>query len=179
MPLKGGRPALVAVEVQTGARDLRGRSTFGYEVGHIERVAPTSVENTADRVGKLISAVADQRPCSIIDVGSPQGMALYQTVRSLYVPTGLHRPHAYPGTGQRTQLFAGFLQAYSEGRLRFAPRLGFRPDMDRALVFYMGGGTKSDGVELSSEDEALVIALGLAMAWPRHGGDATKYESTI
>jgi len=180
MPLKGGRPALVAVEVRTGERDARGRSTFTYEIGHIERIQPTSVEGTAERLVALVRAVADQRPCMIIDTGSPQGLALYQTVRGQDLDAALHRPHAYPGTGQRTALFSGFLQGYSAGRIRFAPGLAHRAELDRALVFYTGSAKKSSGtqadVELSSEDEALVVALGLAMTWPRHGADSSTND---
>lgn len=172
MPLKGGRPALVAVEVRVGPRDKQGRPTFAYEVGHVERITPASVEGTAQRLGALIDAVADTSPCMMIDTGSPQGLALYQSVRQQRRAPGLHRPHSYPGTGQRTGLFSGFLQSYAAGLVRFAPGLPHRAELDRSLVFYMGGGTKTDGVELSSEDEALVVALGLAMTWPRHGAPA-------
>jgi hypothetical protein len=176
MPLKGGRPSLVAVEVREGPRDSHGRTTFLYEVGHIERITPASVEGTAERLGALVGAVADVSPCMMIDTGSPQGLALYQAVRAQHRSPGVHRPHSYPGTGQRTALFSGFLQSYAAGHIRFAPSLAFRADLDRSLVFYMGtkkGGTASD-VELSSEDEGLVVALGLAMTWPRHGAEAAK-----
>jgi hypothetical protein len=177
MPLKGGRPALIAVEVTKAGRDSRGREAFDFLVGHIERVMPTSVEKTSERLLAIIRAVEDVRPCMIIDAGSPQGLALYQNVRGSGIPPALHKPHAYPGTGQRTGLFASFLQSYSEGRIRFEPGLKHRGELDRSLVFYMGGGTKTDGVELSSEDEALVIALGLAMSWPRHGGASGQHEA--
>ncbi len=175
MPLKGGRPALVAVEVAVGPRDPKGRPTFAFTVGHIERVSPTSVELTSERLRRLIEAVGDVRPCMMIDAGSPQGLALYQNVKAAPLDPTLHKPHAYPGTGMRTGLFASFLQSYSAGLIRFRPGLPHRAELDRSLVFYMGGGTKTDGVELSSEDEALVVALGLAITWPRHGPEASTF----
>jgi hypothetical protein len=54
----------------------------------------------------------------------------------------------------------------------FLPGLKFRADLDKALVFYMGGGVSKHGVDLESEDDALVIALGLALTWPKHGASA-------
>lgn len=167
MPVKGGRTAIVGVEVRE-ARGAGGRLEHSYVVGHVERVQPFTVEAARDRVAALMTAFADVRPCAMIDVGTPQGMALRQALRGAY-PAELHRPHQYPGTGERVALFASFLQAYSTDRVRFAPGLKHRADLDRSLVFYMGGGVKKDGAELSSEDEALVVALGLALFWARHG----------
>lgn len=172
MPAKGGRTAVVGVEVRE-RRGSDGLLDHEFVVGYVERVGSYTVDGARERVAALMNAAKDVRPCAIVDVGSPQGLALQQSLRGAYDPE-LHRPHAYPGAGMRTALFASFLRAYSEGRVRFVHGLAHRADLDRALVFYMGGGTSKDGVDLSSEDEALVVALGLAMFWPKHGPAAAK-----
>jgi hypothetical protein len=174
MPLKGGRPALVACEVFEQRDPETKRLVNVFDIGAVERVTPYSVEATRKRLLDMVTAVKDLAPCVFVDVGSPQGLALHQSTRVGW-PRELHRPHAYPGTGQRPQLFSSFLQAYSAGRVRFEPGLDNRQALDRALVFYMGGGVEKSGVELSSEDEALVIALGLALTWPKHGPAASPF----
>ena len=173
MPLKGGRPAIVATEIFE-SRDPNGRLLHHYDVGAIERITPYSVEATKERIIKMVSAVKEYAPCVMIDIGSPQGLALHQSMRTGY-DRSLHRPHLYQGTGMRGELFSTFLQAYSAGRVSFQPDLPGRQALDRALVFYMGGGVEKSGVELSSEDEALVVAIGLAMIWPKHGPAASPF----
>jgi hypothetical protein len=171
MASKGGRTALVGAEVRQ-RRATSGRLEYDFTVGLVERVHPATVEAARARVAAVMESLADVRPCCIVDVGTAQGLALRQALRGAY-KDGLHRPHAYPGHGERVELFAAFLQAYSTERVRFEPGLSHRADLDRALVFYMGGGVGKDGVELASEDEALVVALGLAMFWPGHGQQAS------
>lgn len=168
MPLKGGRPALVACEVFESRDPETKRLINVFDVGAVERITPYSVEATQEKLMSMVSGIRELEPCVLVDVGSPQGLALHQATRTGW-PRGLHRPHAYPGVGQRPALFSTFLLAYSAGRVRFEPNLDNRQALDRALVFYMGGGVEKTGVELSSEDEALVIALGLALTWPKHG----------
>lgn len=175
MPLKGGRPAIAAVEVLERRDSTTGRMLASYNVGDVERIVPYSVEATRSRVLEMIEPVKEHKPCVFVDVGSPQGLALYKITRTDY-PRGLHKPHAFPGVGMRPDLFSTFLQAYSGGRVSFEPGLDHRQALDRALVFYMGGGVEKTGVELSSEDEALVVALGLSMMWPKHGPDARSFE---
>lgn len=171
MPLKGGRPALVAAEVREG-RDPQGRAAFEFHVGHVGRVTPYGVEDARAALAELMTRLEPVRPCAIIDVGTPQGLALHQSCRGAWSPS-MHRAHAFPGTGPRGPLFASFLQAYSAGRVTFAPDLKHRSDLDRALVFFgTGKGVAAHGVELTSEEEALVLALGLALTWPRHGPPA-------
>jgi hypothetical protein len=166
MPIKGGRPAVVAVEIFEG-RGPDGRTTHRYRVGLVERITPYGIEVARDAVRDFMVGAAQYKPCVIVDTGSPAGLALHQALKTA-LPSSLHRPHSYPGVGARPLLFADFLKAYSEGRVEFVPNLRFRADLDKALVFYQGGGVSKHGVEL----EALVIALGLAMAWPRHGPKA-------
>jgi len=173
MPSKGGRTAVVGVEVRD-ARDPSGRLVHQFTVGAIERVTPFTVEAARDRVVSMMTSVADTRPCAIVDVGTPQGMALRQALVGAY-SRDLHKPHAYLGGTARNFLFSAFLQAYADGRVRFEPGLQYRADLDRALVFYLGGGVRKDGFDLESEDEALVVALGLAMFWPRHGAQARQF----
>lgn len=170
MPEHGGRTAVVGVEVQE-SRAHDGYLVHDFVVGSVDRVTPFTVEAARDRVCALATAVADLRPCALVDTGSPQGLALRRALRDAY-PRDLHRPHAYPGTGSRVPLFSAFLEAYSAGRVHFRPGLAHRAALDRALVFYLGRGVGREGVALESEDEALVVALGLAMFWPRHGGTA-------
>jgi hypothetical protein len=174
MPLKGGRPAIVATEIKE-TRDPRGRLLHHFDVGAIERITPYSVEATKARILQMVGNVREHLPCVMIDIGSPQGLALHQSMRAGYDPS-LHRPHLYQGTGiLRPELFSTFLQGYAAGRISFQPDLPGRSALDRALVFYMGGGVEKSGVELSSEDEALVVALGLAMIWPKHGPKAAPF----
>lgn len=175
MAAKGGRSTVVGVEVRE-ARDAQRRLIHHFEVGVIERVQPGTVEACASVVERLMTAAAGVRPCTIIDVGTPQGMALHQTLRGRW-SRDLHRAHAYPGTGIRGPLFTSFLQAYSAGRVTFAAGLAHRKDMDKALVFYAGGGVSRHGVDLTSEEEAMVIALGLALTWPKHGPPARAFTS--
>lgn len=175
MPLKGGRPAIVATEIFE-SRDETGRLLHHFDVGAVERVTPYSVEATKERVLAMTHALREHFPCVMIDVGSPQGLALHQSMRTGY-DKSLHRPHLYQGTGMRGELFSTFLQGYSAGRVSFQPDLPGRSALDRALVFYMGGGVSKSGVELSSEEEALVVSLGLAMIWPKHGPDARPFAA--
>lgn len=170
MAPKGGKTAIVGVEVRE-RRGPDGRLVHDFEVGALEWISPGTIEAASSRVLELLTLAKDVRPCAIIDVGSPQGLALHQHLRNRQ-PEGLHRPHAYPGTGSRAPLFGAFLQAYADGRVHFAAGLPNRADLDRALVFYTGGGVSKHGVELKSEEEALVIALGLSITWPRHGAGA-------
>ncbi len=175
MPLKGGRPAIIATEIRESRDPGTSRLLHHYDVGAVERITPYSVEAAKARITAMTSAVAEHFPCVMIDVGSPQGLALHQSMRTGWDKT-LHRPHAYQGVGvMRPELFSTFLQAYSAGRVSFQPDLEGRSALDRALVFYMGGGVEKSGVELSSEDEALVVAMGLAMIWPKHGPIAAPF----
>jgi hypothetical protein len=177
MPLKGGRPSIVVAEVRERRDPETAKMLHHFNVGAVERVTPYSVEATAEEVLRIVRVTKEHMPCVLIDVGSPQGLALYQKMRTGY-PRELHRPHAYPGTGMRADLFSTFLQGYSAGRVSFEPGLDHRAALDRALVFYMGGGVEKTGVELSSEDESLVVALGLAMTWPKHGPAADKFTES-
>jgi hypothetical protein len=172
MPLKGGRPAIIGVEVLRSRDPYTKKVLNHFDVGVIERVTPHSVEATKERLLRMVDSVKECFPCVFIDIGSPQGLALHQSTRTGY-DKKLHRPHAYPGIGIRGPLFSQFLEAYAAERVSFQPDLPGRAALDRALVFFMGGGVAKSGVELSSEDEALVIALGLAMTWPGHGPSAT------
>jgi len=167
MAAKGGRTAVVAVEVREGREPGTGRLVHRHHVGHLERAEPFTVDEARDRLLRLTLATADVQPCTFIDVGTPQGEALARALRGRYPPE-LHRAHAYPGTGARSPLFAAVLDGLSKGTLTFEPGLPHRAELDRALVFY-GGGKKRQTVELESEDEALVIALGLATTFSTHG----------
>ena len=177
MPEKGGRPCVIGVEVRRG-RDRKGRRAWHFVVGQVDRVQPGTVERTAERVREMIEPVLDLRPCVMVDVGTPQGLALRQHMRNSREdpwPRQLHRPHAYP-RDSKEQLFAGFLEAYAAGRVEFLPDLPHRADLDRSLVFYLGAGQAKDGFELESEDEAMVRALGLALVWPSHGPEANTHS---
>lgn len=178
MPLKGGRPSVIAVEVRARRDQQTNKMLHYYHVGAVERVTPYSVEATSERILKMVGAVREHLPCVLIDVGSPQGLALYQKMRVGY-PRELHRPHAYPGHGLlRPELYSNFLLPYAAERVSFEPGLDARSALDRALVFYMAGGVDKSGIELSSEDESLVMALGLAMTWPNHGPRADPWEES-
>lgn len=176
MPRKGGRTAIIGVEVRERP-GARGRTEHTFTVGSVDRVSPPTVGAAMDRIVELTGALADRKPCVIVDAGTAQGIALSKELRALDWGA-LHRPHMYPGGGpDREQLFAEFLRAYSSGRIRFRPGLPHRAELDKALVFHTTTGTrtlKTEGVELSSEDEALVLALGLALTWPKHGEEARR-----
>lgn len=172
MPLKGGRPAVVVSELKEETIS-DGRRVIHTDIGHVARISPFSVEATSACVVALAKKLIDRLPCVIVDTGSAQGLALYLDLRKA-LPDELHKPHSFPGTGKRDLLFTTFLQTYADDRLTFAPDLDFRVDLDRSLVFFGGKGAAKDGYELSSEDEALVIATGLAMQYAKHGANARK-----
>lgn len=170
MPLKGGRPAVVVAELKEETLP-DGRIIIHTDIGYIDRVTPFSVEAVAGATLGLVQSMIEHRPCVVTDTGSAQGLALYQQLKRI-LPDEVHRPHSFPGTGKRDMLFSSFLQQYSDDRILWKPGLEYRADIDRALVFFGGVGKSTDGVELSSEDNALVMAVGLAMQYPRHGGIA-------
>lgn len=167
MARKGGRTAIVAVEVKE-----RPDRSHEFVVGHLQRVHPPTIEAAAGAIASLASAAMTEKPCVIVDVSTAQGIALRMALRDL-LPDGIHKAHAYRGAdAARAELFASFLRAYSTERVKLLPDLRGRKELINALVFYTGGAKVKDQVELPSEDEALVVALGLGMAWPRHGGKA-------
>lgn len=168
MPEKGGRPAIVGCEVIEIPGKPR-KDRWQYVVGYVERVRRPTIEGARDRIALLTVATLEDRPCIFVDVGTPQGVALRATVRREDWPKKLHLPHAYPRTRGETGLFAHFLEAYADGRVHFLPGLASRAELDKALVLYRGSGTNKTTDELESEDEALVLALCLSLAWPTHG----------
>lgn len=170
MPDQGGRPAVVGVEVRR-IGDPKARRQWHFTVGHVERVAPKTVERARERVEEMVERLKEHRPCVFVDVGNPQGFALRRLWRKRW-PKEAHFPHAYERTRADTALFSAFLEAYADGRIDFVPGLPHREELDRALVLFKGGGTSKAGYELDSEDEALVTALCLALTWPSHGGPA-------
>lgn len=174
MPEKGGRPTIAAVEVRR-APDKDGRRRWHFIVGYVERVRQQNIQGARDRVMTLMAAAQGDRPCVIVDVGTPQGYALRRSMRDVWPDAPeFHRPHAYERTRYDTSMFAAFLEAYADGRITFVEGLDWRGDIDRALVLYKTGAklsAKDAGDELSSEDEGLVHALSLAMMFPTHGNE--------
>lgn len=174
MPEKGGRTAIIGVEVAEG-REPGGRLAHQFTVGLIDRVQPFTIDAARQRVIELMDGTAQHRPCAILEVKTPQGLALHQSLRGKY-SAALHKPHAFAVDNYKGVLFSNFLQAYSLGRVLFRPGLKHRSELDKALVFYMGGGVGKHGVDLESEDDALVLALGLSLQWPKHGGPAKPWN---
>lgn len=166
MAVKGGRTAIIGSEVRE-SKDGKGRNRYAFTVGSIDRI-PGTVEGTRDRVLAYMDKLEEHKPCVMVDIGSPQGEALLRAMRDGWSP-GIHRPHAYEGIGDRKPLFSAFLHAYSNSRVSIPKSLQHRAALDKALVFFMGAGHAKDGLELASEDEALVVALGLSLVWPIHG----------
>jgi len=175
MPEKGGRPAIVVAEVQR-ALGKDGRRQWNFTIGLVERVKRQNIEGARDRVLELAEASISMKPCVFVDAGTPQGVALWRSVRKDWTRR-LHRPHAYERTRFETAMFAVFLEAYADGRVKFLGDLDNRKELDRALVLYKGGGVSKVSDDLESEDEALVVATCLALMWPSHGGDASRVES--
>lgn len=171
MPERGGRSALVGVEVLE-ARQADGRLAHKFRVGLAERVAPGTIDAAMARLVSVAVPLSALGACVMVDVTTPQGQALRASVRDSLPPSG-HRPHANPGP--RRDLFASFLAAYSQHRVEFVSGLQAGPDLARALVLFGGTGRRKDGDELKSEDEALVVALCVAMSWPQHGRDADRW----
>lgn len=166
LPDKGGRPSVVGVRVLRDP-DPKALRKWRFEVGHVERVQPKTIEATAEYLRETVGKLKEHRPCFTIDVGNPQGYALRRLLRQEW-PSVVHLPHGYERTRADTALFAAFLEAYADGRVHFRDGLPHREDLDRALILYKAT-TKKDGDELASEDEALVTALCLALTWPVHG----------
>ncbi len=178
MPEKGGRTAIVGTEVRYRQGE-GGRREPLFRIGLVDRVTPGTIQGTRDRVAELLNLLIAHQPCAFVDAGTPQGIALRHALRG-QVPRSLHRPHTYPRTSRDQTLFAQFLRAYADGRVTFAAGLEHRLDLDRALALYGGGETKRTGaVEINSEDEALVLALTLSMAFPTHGAGDTKLEREV
>lgn len=175
MPEEGGRPAIVAAEVLL-RRGADARRRWHYNVGLVERVVSPTIQGADERVRELVLPVRDLRPCVFVDAGTPQGMALRRVLRRDWPDRELHRPHAYERTRFDATLFATFLEAYADGRVRFLDGLDHRRELDRALVLYRAGGVSKAGDELESEDEALVVALGLALSFPTHGDAADSLD---
>ena len=168
MPEKGGRPAIVVAEIRENPAG-KGVRRWHYRVGNVERVEDRNIEKAAEALRSLVAAVVGERPCVFVDTGSPQGVALLRVLRGGDWPAELHHPHQYRRTKADTRLFAQLLEAYAEGTSEFLPDLPHRKDLDRAMVLFRGGGARVAGDELESEDEALVIALCLAVTMPSHG----------
>ena len=169
MPEKGGRSAVVGVEVRRAA-DVNGRRRWHFVVGHVQRVREQTIQGADAAIRELALPFQDLEVCVFVDCGTPQGIALRRSLRTDW-PEKLHRPHAYERTKFDRLLFATFLEAYAEGRITFRDGLPHRRELDRALVLYRAGGVSTAGDELSSEDEALVHALCLAVMFPSHGKD--------
>lgn len=177
MPEEGGRPSVIATEVFK-APDIDGRRRWHFFIGHAERVASQTVEGAHDAVTRLVERVADAKPCVFVDIGTPQGLALRRTFRADWPVKSLHLPHAYERTARETAMFAAFLEAYADGRVRFADGMPFRKDLDKALVLYRGGHVSKAAEEMPSEDESLVVAACLSLMWPSHGPDARAIETS-
>lgn len=173
MPEQGGRPTVVAAEVREDP-STDGRRRWHFVVGHVERVRSQTVQGAAAAVRDSVSRVDRWAPCVFVDCGTPQGVALRQVLRREWPRDRLHPPHAYERTRQDTTTFAKFLEAYADGRVTFLPDLPHRRELDRALILYKGGGVSRSGDELSSEDESMVNALCLAVAWPSHGQSSAR-----
>lgn len=174
MPDKGGRTAIVGVEVREAS--VAGRRVHHFTVGHVDRVEPGTVEASAARVAELVEQLRAHRPCVTVDLGNPQGHALRRMLRKM-LPSELHRPHGYERTKADTHLFAQLLEAYADDRV--AIRDGLQHVGDLSLALAMHGAKKTDrtgAVELSSEDEALVTATCLGLTFPTHGAVAAKWQ---
>jgi hypothetical protein len=170
MPEKGGRSTVSVVEVRR-APDVAGRRRWHFVLGHLEMVPSQSIEGVRDRVLDMVTPVRDLDPCVFVDVGTAQGLALRQSMRKVWPDDEIHRPHAYERTKFDNTMFANFLEVYADGRLTIRPEVGFRREMDRALVLYRATGAGTDDL-LESEDEALVHAVSLSLMFPTHGADA-------
>jgi hypothetical protein len=170
MPEKGGRPCVVGVEVRR-APNQYGRRRWHFVVGHVERVRQQTIQGTVDVIRDLVLPVSDVDPCVFVDAGTAQGFALRRSLRTEW-PDKLHRPHAYQRTRFDNTMFATFLEAYADGRITFRENLPWRKELDRSLILYRAGGVSQAGDELSSEDEAMVHALALAIMFPTHGAAA-------
>ena len=92
MPEKGGRPAIVVSETRR-AIGKDGRRQWHFTIGLVERVKRQNIEGARDRVLELATAVIKEKPCVFVDAGTPQGIALWRSVRKDWTRS-LHRPHA-------------------------------------------------------------------------------------
>lgn len=170
MPEEGGRPSLVVTEVYR-APDVAGRRRWRFVIGHVDRVRDQTVQGAREATTSLIRRVEDENPCVFVDIGTPQGLALRRSFRTDWPEKNVHLPHAYPRLPRETMLFAAFLEAYADRRVSFLTDVGYRKDLDKALVLYRGGKISTAAAEIPSEDESLVVATCLSLMWPSHGPD--------
>lgn len=144
-------------------------------VVHVERQAPI-LEVVRDRIVEIARQAEPDGPCLFVDAAGGMGAGLVKIVSDLQkagrFPASLHRPHAYTQRGQRRQgLVNAIIENYGGGKLRFAAGLPLGPELIKALETYESE-VADDGRVSFAGDEEMVIALGLTLAYPRHGGRA-------
>jgi len=143
-----------------------------HTVVHIERQAPI-LEVVRDRIVEIAGRAEADRPCIFLDAAGGLGAGLAKILADLQragkFPAALHRPHAYTQRGQRRQgLVNAIVEVYGGDRLRFAPSLPLGPELIKALETYESE-VADDGRVSFAGDEGMVLALGLSLAYARHG----------
>lgn len=181
-----GQTAVVAVEHRQVAPEEPGkRITWEHLVRHIEQL-PAQVEVAAERLIEMVNDVQEQSPTVLVDIGAGPGRALYDILRE-HRSAGKYRlrseggmpvwhPIAYAEQGARRQeLLTAILVPYGTDRLRFdVPDEVALGKLTRALALQKAT-VQDDGVTTTSSDEALVVALGLAMRFARYTGALPAY----
>ncbi len=140
-----------------------------HEVGHSERLE-SAVEVVRARIVDLARSEWPSDLCFFTDCTTAGGFALYKLLRVIDGwPEQLHRPHGYFGRGRdRQALLTAILQAMGADELAFDPPGGDARKSE--LVKALENRDVGDDGRLAArtEDEAMLVALGLTLIAPRH-----------
>jgi hypothetical protein len=168
--------SIIFVEHRQVASALpNGRETMDHMVVHVERQAPV-LEVLRDRILVLARRARPDRPCFFIDAAGGIGTGLVKILTDMrkdnVFPQDIHKPEAYTRRGVARQgLVNAIVEQYGSGRLKFATGLPLQAQLIRALETYESQ-VADDGKVSFSGDEEMVIALGLALGYYRHGAPA-------
>lgn len=166
------RAAIVPVEiVELAPPEPTGPwGRFAYTVGEPEQ-PESHLEVLRDRLLQIATDEWPSDPCVFVDASVGPGAALVKVLHDHRDwPEGLHRPHAYLQRGQARQgLLTTILQASGNKQLEFERTAGTAGNpLVKALESYHAEVSDDGRVSARGENEALVVALGLAIAYPRH-----------
>ena len=170
-----GQASLIFTEHLEVAPEVMGGNVGArHVVVHVERQSPV-LEVVRDRIVEIAYAARERgdSPCFFIDAGSGIGVGLVRILADLRrngkFPMEVHAPHAYVQRGiARQGLVNSIVENYGGEKLRFATGIPLQAELIRALETYESQ-IADDGRVSYAGDEEMVIALGLSLAYPRHG----------
>jgi hypothetical protein len=150
----------------------------GGELEHIVIGIEPHPPRPADVETRLLTMARDLRlvrPCLFVDASSGSGAALASALKVERGkrgnwPADLHPVHPYVQRGAARQaLLEAILTAYMTGMLAFEEGLVNRDRLEKALASQQSVVGIDGRVSRKSDDDNLIIALGLAIAYAQHG----------